>query len=153
MASKAGKGRQAAAVTSRPDAPSAPSASRGRCDNDANSSTGSLDSEVVKSELLPSLRSDFVSMMKTEVRAVLESEMAAIRADVRAVRTGFEDFKSAMNMELTMLRNTLGETERSLTTCSDDIETLKQEVKRLGTLTDSLQTKCEDLESRSPPPY
>lgn len=80
---------------------------------------------------------------------VLESEMAIIRTDVYGVRTGFEDFKTAINTELTTLRNTMGHSEQRLTVCSDDIEALKREVKWLGVLTDSLQNKCEELESRS----
>lgn len=96
-----------------------------------------------------SLRTDFVSIMKTEIRAVLESEMALIRADVHAMRTKFEDFKTTMNTELSTLHNTVGEAERGVSACSDDVKALKREVKRLGTLTDSLQDKCENLESRS----
>ena len=88
-------------------------------------------------------------MMKMEVREVLKIEMAVIRTDVRAIKTGFDDFKKAITAELATLRSSMSDTERSLTICSDDVDALKREVKRLGTLTDSLQNKCEDLESRS----
>uniref|UniRef100_A0A3Q0QNI2 L1 transposable element RRM domain-containing protein n=1 Tax=Amphilophus citrinellus TaxID=61819 RepID=A0A3Q0QNI2_AMPCI len=138
MANKGGKGRQTTSARPRPDAPSASSTSSGKRDSDVDVPTGPLDIEGIKRDLLLSLRADFVSMMKTEVRAVLESEMAVIQTEVRAMRAGFEDFKTAMKTDLTSLRSTLGDAERSLTACSDDIELLKREVKRLGALTDSL---------------
>ncbi|MEQ2219250.1 hypothetical protein XENOCAPTIV_014832 [Xenoophorus captivus] len=62
--------------------------------------------------------------------------MAVIQAEMRAVRTGFEDFKTAINTELASLRNTQCEAERSLTPCSDDVESPKRGVKRVGILTD-----------------
>ncbi|KAJ8358038.1 hypothetical protein AAFF_G00042620 [Aldrovandia affinis] len=53
--------------------------------------------------------------------------MAVVRRDIRAIRSAFEDFESTANTELATLRNTMGDAERSLTACSDDIETLKRE--------------------------
>ena len=52
----------------------------------------------------------------------------------------YGDLKTAMNTELTTLT-----TEPH----PEDVETLKQEVKWMGALTDSLHCKCEDLQSRS----
>ncbi|KAJ8394404.1 hypothetical protein AAFF_G00046150 [Aldrovandia affinis] len=148
MTSRSTKGRQLSTSIAKPSSPTTSSASSETAVSGAEAPAGAH-AEDFKRELLSSLRDDFVSMMRTEVREVLEREMAVVRRDIRAIRSAFEDFKSTANTELATLRNTMGDAERSLTACSDDIETLKREVKRLGVLADSLQNKCEDLESRS----
>lgn len=107
------------------------------------------DTDAFKREFMSSIQAEFVTMMKSEVRAVLENEMASIKTDVHAIRAGFDEFKATISTEVAAIRSTLGDAERSLTACTDDVETLKHEVKRLGALTDSLQDKCEDLELRS----
>ena len=78
------------------------------------------------------------AMRKMEVREVWKIEMAAIRTDVTAIKAGFDDFKTAIAAELATLSSSMSDTECSLTVCSDDVDFLKREVRRIGTLTDSL---------------
>ena len=95
------------------------------------------------------LREDLVGAMKKEVRSVLESELGSFKSEILALKSGLEEFKNTTNSELAELRNTLASAEHSLSTCSDDVATLKCDVRRLTELTETLQNKCEDLEGRS----
>jgi ubiquinone biosynthesis protein UbiJ len=63
--------------------------------------------------------------------------MVAIRTDVRAIKTGFDDIKMAITAELATLSSSMSDTERSLTVRSDDVDVLKREV-------NTLQNKCKD---------
>ena len=138
----------AAMQTAPPVAGAGAAASRSGEDGMAGDATG-LTNESFKRELLETLRSDFVKVMKEEVRSVLETEMAAFRQEFVGMKTGVEEFKNTVNTELARLDTTLGEAERSWSKCSDDVTNLQAEVERLTTLTESLLIKCEDLESRS----
>lgn len=52
-----------------------------------------------------------------------------------------------MNTELDTPPNTMGDIEQSLTACFDDIIALQLEI-MAGSLTESLQNKCEELQSK-----
>lgn len=63
-----------------------------------------LNVEVIQGDLLPSLRADFISVMETEVRAVLINEKVVIQTDAWVVRPSFDDFKTVITTALTSLR-------------------------------------------------
>lgn len=88
-------------------------------------------------------------MIKSEIKSVLEKEMAGFRADINAVRTELQSYQTLVATELAMLKSTSGEMERSLSSCTDDIVTLQHEVAQLKAQSESLQSKCEDLKLRS----
>lgn len=54
-----------------------------------------------------------------------------------------------MLKELTSLKDTTTEVEKSLSSCTDDVAALQHEVKNLQKQAESLQNKCEDLQARS----
>ena len=148
MSHKGGRRQTTIPAVMRPTSPAAASASSDK-DNGAGAAAAALTTEEFRRELLDSLRSDFVVMLQKEVRAVLETEMTSFRMEVNSIKTGVEEFKSVVNTDLAKLHNTLGEAEKSWSSCSDDVTMLLNEVKRLSALTETLQSKCEDLESRS----
>ena len=148
MSNRGGRRQTTIPATIRPSSPAVSSAASDGGGRPADAATA-LTTEAFKRELLDTLRSDFVAVMKTEVRSVLETEMATFRQEFIAIKAGVEDFKNALNTELAKVSNTLGDAERSWSACTDDVAELQAEVRRLATLTASLQAKCEDLESRS----
>uniref|UniRef100_A0AAY4DM40 Transposase n=1 Tax=Denticeps clupeoides TaxID=299321 RepID=A0AAY4DM40_9TELE len=104
--------------------------------------------ESFKAELLSALRVDLVDALKTEVRAVLESELASIKLDIRAARSELKEYRETVTTELSGLSVKVKNMEESLSTCTDDITHLQKEVSRLTTLTEMLQNKCDDSEGR-----
>uniref|UniRef100_A0AAY4BBS2 Uncharacterized protein n=1 Tax=Denticeps clupeoides TaxID=299321 RepID=A0AAY4BBS2_9TELE len=87
--------------------------------------------------------------LKTEVRPVLESELASIKSDIRVVRSELKEYRETVTTELSGLSVKVNNVEESLSTCTDDITHLQKEVSRLTTLTEMLQNKCDDAEARS----
>ncbi|KAJ8388033.1 hypothetical protein AAFF_G00148240 [Aldrovandia affinis] len=145
MTSRSTKGRQLSTSIAKPSSATTSSALSETAVSGAEAPAGAH-AEDFKRELLSSLRDDFVSMMRTEVREVLEREMAVVRRDIRAIRSAFEDFESTANTELATLRNTMGDAERSLTACSDDIETLKREVAKARAAFNGVRQQLRGLE-------
>uniref|UniRef100_A0AAY4CMR6 Uncharacterized protein n=1 Tax=Denticeps clupeoides TaxID=299321 RepID=A0AAY4CMR6_9TELE len=79
---------------------------------------------------------DLVDALKTEVRAVLESELASIKSDIRAVQSELKEYRETVTTELSGLSVKVNNVEESLSTCTDDITHLQKEVGRLTTLTE-----------------
>lgn len=144
MASKGQKSRNTASAAPRPSASSSPP--HGYVDPDVASV---LATETFRRELLSSLRADIGSIIKLEIREVLEKEMAGLRGDINTVKTELQSYQSSVTKELASLKDTTTEMGKSLSSCTDDIVTLQREVKQLQTLSESLQNKCEDLEARA----
>ena len=67
----------------------------------------------------------------------------------KVVRSELQSYQNSVATELATLKGTTGEMEKCLSSCTDDIVTLQREVARLKAQSESLQDKCEDLESRS----
>ena len=147
--SKKGKTRQTTITAALgPTTPTESPASSGKATG-SGAAAAALASGDIKREFLESLRSDFVEMMQKEVRTVLETEITSFRKEVNAIKTGVEEFKTVVNTDLAKLHNNLGEAERGLSACTVDVTKLLAEVKRLSTLTESLQNKCDDFETKS----
>ena len=127
---------------------SRPGASRSSPDR-RDDSAPALETNAFKTELLAALREDIGEIIKTEIRSVLEKEMAGFREDIHTVRTELQSYQNSVTTELAALKNTTGEMENSLSVYSDDIATLQQEVARLKAQSERLDNKCEDLEARS----
>lgn len=102
-----------------------------------------------KDELLSLLWADFAAVFKDEVRAVLESEMSAIKLEIQAAKTELAYFKVAIKNEVAAMGNTMEEMEKGLSGCSDDVAILQRTVQQLSTQVAALEDKCEDLEGRS----
>lgn len=87
------------------------------------------------------LSEDLVGAMKKEVQSVLESELGFFKSEILALKSGLEEFKNTTSSEIAKLRSMLAGAEHSLSTYSDDVTTLQQDMKHL--------TELADLEGRS----
>lgn len=132
MSVKSTKGRQTTFLNTRPATPTAATASIEKAflgSIDLSAATPTMDTESLKSELLSSLRRDLVDILKTEVRAVLESEMSVIRSNTNAARSELKEYRQSITSELSTLNVMLyGGMEESLSACTDDISHLQKEV-------------------------
>lgn len=100
-----------------------------------------LTTDAFRRELLTSLCEDIGDVIKSEIRSVLEKEMAGFRADINVVRTELQTYQSSVATELATLKSTTGKMERSLSSCTDDIATLQHEVVQLKAQSESLHNK------------
>ncbi|XP_060907352.1 zinc finger protein 135-like [Labrus mixtus] len=117
MSAKSSKGRKKSLLTTRPSSPTPTAAStekspRGEADSAAAAST--TDTESFHSELLSSLRKHLIETLKIEVRAVLESEMAVIRADITAARSELKEYRESITSELSTLSVTVKDVQQLL---------------------------------------
>ncbi|KAM6992362.1 uncharacterized protein LKV04_008417 [Tautogolabrus adspersus] len=117
MAAKSSTGRQTSVLTTRPSTPTPTAAStekspRGEADSAAAAST--TDTESFQSELLSSLRKHLIDTLKIELRAVLESEMAVIRADITAARSELKEYRESITSELSTLSVTVKDVQQLL---------------------------------------
>ena len=105
--------------------------------------------EDFKREILSTLRKDFVEIMKSEVKSVLECEVKLFRSDFNTFRQSFECFETSTHTQLASLSSELQCVKDGASACSTDIEILRGKVKSLEGLTRDLQDKCEQQESYS----
>ena len=143
---KTGKVRSADDATPRPTRQTEASGLSG--DMAGGSAAAALASGDFRRELMELLRGDIGGIIKTEIRKALDEELSGLRANVSAVEKNLQSHRQSVATELTKLRGTAMGMEESLSTCSDDVVALKQEVAQLRSFVTSLQLKCEDLESR-----
>uniref|UniRef100_A0A3P8PDL0 L1 transposable element RRM domain-containing protein n=1 Tax=Astatotilapia calliptera TaxID=8154 RepID=A0A3P8PDL0_ASTCA len=107
------------------------------------------DIEALKVELLASLRKDIADIFKKELQDALGDALSTIKFDLQAVKTQLAIDKAANDATMSELKGTVKEMEHALTVCSDDIAEMKNTIKGLTAHVAKLESKCEDLESRS----
>uniref|UniRef100_A0A671TXN8 L1 transposable element RRM domain-containing protein n=1 Tax=Sparus aurata TaxID=8175 RepID=A0A671TXN8_SPAAU len=147
MAGKSTKTRNTTSSSTRPSGPGSSPDQREK-PNPADE-TMAQTTQAFRQELLTSLREDIGQIIKSEIRSVLEKEMEGFRADIKVVRSELQSYQNSVATELATIKGTTGDMEKCLSSCTDDIVTLQREVARLKAQSESLQDKCEDLESRS----
>ncbi|KAI5105880.1 SH2 domain-containing adapter protein E [Silurus meridionalis] len=146
MSGKTSKTRSTTQSQLRPGATVAASPSRDSppCEGPIVSQAASkADIDSLKSELLCSLRSEIIEVFKSELRALertLGNDLLTIKSELQAVKAQLSSDKAANEAAVRELKGTVAEMERSLSVCTDDIAVMQR---------DKLETKCEDLETRS----
>uniref|UniRef100_A0A3B4BXT7 WD repeat domain 49 n=1 Tax=Pygocentrus nattereri TaxID=42514 RepID=A0A3B4BXT7_PYGNA len=147
--SMAGKTTKTRILATPAPRPRASGSSSDQCDDPAPADgTIVLETKAFRTKLLVSLREDIGDIIKSEIRSVLEKEMSGFRADINMVRSDLQSYQTMVTAELTALKSTTGEIEKSLSTCTDNIVTLQREVAHLKAQSKLLENKCEDPEAR-----
>lgn len=115
----------------------------------SSSVTTELTSGAFREEVVASLHKDIGESLKTKLRGALEGKMSAVRADTRAVGVELKSYQVTITRELTTLKGTVREMMKSLVSYTGDAVAPQREVWQLAALSELLQNKREDLESRS----
>ncbi|KAF7644014.1 hypothetical protein LDENG_00229480 [Lucifuga dentata] len=102
-----------------------------------------------KAELLSSLRNEMAAIFKTELQVALSENLSSIKTELLAVKSELCVSITNIQSDVGVLKNTVGEMETSLSTCTDDIATLQAKVECLAGELIKLDNKCDDLEARS----
>ncbi|XP_027877053.1 uncharacterized protein LOC114146849 [Xiphophorus couchianus] len=102
-----------------------------------------------KAELLIALRAEMVDIFKTELETALTNNLTQIKSELHGVKTELSASIAAIRSEMDALRATVADMEGPLSSCTDDLVSLKSNLDRLSAQVLALDSKCEDLESRS----
>ncbi|KAI4884053.1 hypothetical protein NFI96_008794 [Prochilodus magdalenae] len=150
MSGKNSKTRNTVQTQLRPGPQTVTTVSREPSDPaEAASTHANPDIATLKLEVLASLRKDIADIFKKELQDTLGDALSTIKLDLQAVRTQLANDKAATDATVSKLKDTIGEMERALTECSDDIAAMKTTIQSLTANVAMLENKCEDLESRS----
>lgn len=109
----------------------------------------SIASADFKAELLAALREEMVGIFKTELETALTNNFTQIKSELQSVKTELKADMAAIWSEVEVLKVTVNDMEGPLSTCTDDVVSLKSKVDKLSAQLVTLDSRCEDLEARS----
>lgn len=107
------------------------------------------DIETFKLELLTTMRNKIADIFKCELQKALGDVLSTIGLHLQALQIKVATDGAAAKANIMQLKGTMEEMKHSLTSCLDDITTIKATIKSLTTDVAKLEQKCEDLEDRS----
>uniref|UniRef100_A0A087YPS9 L1 transposable element RRM domain-containing protein n=1 Tax=Poecilia formosa TaxID=48698 RepID=A0A087YPS9_POEFO len=102
-----------------------------------------------KAELLTALREEMAGIFKTQLETALTNNLIQIKLELHGVKTELSASITAIRSEVDALKVTVAEMDGPLSSCTDDVVSLKSDLDRLSAQVLVLDRKCEDLESRS----
>lgn len=108
-----------------------------------------LDTDALKLELLTSLKEDIAGIIKKELQDVIGDALSPLKLELQSVKAQLASNNATVDAKLAKLTGTMGDIEEALTVNSDDMADMKTTIERLTTKVAVLESKCEDLESRS----
>ena len=106
-----------------------------------------MTSPHLKAKLLAALRGEMVGIFRTELQT---NNLTQIKSELQSVKTELNANMAAIRSEVNVLKMTVNDMEGPLSTCTDDVVSLKSKVDKLSAQLVALDSKCEDLEARSP---
>lgn len=148
MPPKANKSANASQPHLRPVA-NAASPPRGEAPPSPEATLVDANVTALKTELLCALREEMPAIFKAELHAALGDNLSSIKSELLVLKTELSSSISSMQQKYTGLKDTVSEMEQSLSTCTDDIGTLRAKVEYMSGELVKLESKCDDLESRS----
>uniref|UniRef100_A0A3B5PZ48 L1 transposable element RRM domain-containing protein n=1 Tax=Xiphophorus maculatus TaxID=8083 RepID=A0A3B5PZ48_XIPMA len=120
------------------------------CRTQTKSSTArNVYSPDFKAEFLIALRAEMVDIFKTELETALTNNLTQIKSELHGVKTELSASIAAIRSEMDALRATVADMEGPLSSCTDDLVSLKSNLDRLSAQVLALDSKCEDFETRS----
>ncbi|KAL7390497.1 hypothetical protein ABVT39_022275 [Epinephelus coioides] len=109
----------------------------------------SMTSAGFNAELLAALREEMVGIFKTELKTAMTDNFTQVKSELQSVKTELNASMAAVRSEVDVLKVTVIDMEGSLSSCTDDVVSLKSKVDKLSAQLVTLDSRCEDLEARS----
>ena len=109
---------------------------------------GEMDVEVLKSEILLSLKADISTVIKLELKNALSDDFEMLKNELKAVKTEIINNTAALKSEIDQVKINIKEVEGGLSAWSDEVATLQNSVSEMKAEMAELKTKCEDMEGR-----
>lgn len=107
-----------------------------------------MDFELIKADILSSLKTGISSVIKKELKNVLADDFDAIKSELQTMRTEIASNTAAMHSDIEQMKENIKDVEGGLSTWSDEMVTLQATVTKLTSQVDDLKEKCEDMEGR-----
>lgn len=141
MAANLRKYKYSGSTSTRPEASGQSASSRSAIDMN-------MDFEVIKADILSSLKSDISSVIKQELKNALAEDFDTIKSELQAMRSEIASSAAATRSEIDQMKENIKDVEGGLSTWSDEMVTLQATVTKLTSQVDDLKEKCEDMEGR-----
>lgn len=90
-----------------------------------------------------------MGIFKSELETALTNNLTQIKSELHSVKTELSASITAIRSEVDALKVTVADMEGPLSSCTDEVVSLKSNLDRLSTQVLALDSRCEDLESRS----
>lgn len=102
-----------------------------------------------KAELLATLQEEMADIFKVELKTAMSDNFNQVKSDLQSVSTKLNANMAAIQSDVDVLRQTVVDMEGSLSSCTDNVVSLKSKADTLLAQVAALDSKCEDRESRS----
>ncbi len=110
--------------------------------------SGKMDAEGLKSEILLSLKTDISTVIKSELKNALSDDFESLKNELKAVKTEIINNTAALKSEIDQMKVSIKEVEGGLSAWSDEVATLQRSMSDMKAEIAVLKTKCEDMEGR-----
>ena len=92
----------------------------------------SMTSAAFKAELLAALREEMVGIFETELKTAMSDNFAKVKSELQSVKTELNANMATILSEVDVLKVTVIDMEGSLSSCTDDVVSLKSKVDKLS---------------------
>ncbi|XP_016094918.1 uncharacterized protein [Sinocyclocheilus grahami] len=107
-----------------------------------------MDIDVLKSEILTSIRAEIGLIMRSEIKAVLAEDFDYLKNELQKMRSEIANNALAMRTKLDRVNVTIKDVEEGLSAWSDETTTLQTKVTKLESQVKFLEESCENTEGR-----
>lgn len=107
-----------------------------------------MDVEVLKSEILLSLKADISAVIKSELKNALADDFEMLKNELKEVKTEIINNTAALKSEIDQVKVSIKEVEGGLSAWSDEVAALQNSVSEMKAEMAELKSKCEDMEGR-----
>lgn len=92
----------------------------------------SMTSADFTAELLAALREEMVGIFKAELETAMTNNLTQIKSELQSMKTELNASIAAIRSEVDVLKVTVNDMEGSLSTCTDNVVSLKSKVDKLS---------------------
>ncbi|KAL0185492.1 hypothetical protein M9458_021189 [Cirrhinus mrigala] len=108
-----------------------------------------MDAKSLKSEILLSLKTEISAVIKSEMKNTLADDFDFLKNELQALKAEVKNNTAAIHSEIDQVKTTVRDMETGLSAWSDEVVTLRNTVNSLKTEVAELRDKCEDMEGRA----
>ena len=108
-----------------------------------------MDAKSLKSEILLSLKTEISAVIKSEMKNALADDFDFLKNELQALKAEVKNNTAAFHSEIDQVKTTIRDMETGLSAWSDEVVTLQTTVNTLKTEVAELRDKCEDMEGRA----
>lgn len=108
-----------------------------------------MDAKSLKSEILLSLKTEISAVIKSEMKNALADDFDFLKSELQALKAEVQNNTVAIHSEIDQMKVTINDMETGMSAWSDEVVALWTTVKALQTDVEELRDKCDDMEGRA----